>query len=646
MSTIDLAASPSDLRALAEQSNAWPFEQAKKIVTRLKKKPKDEVLFETGYGPSGLPHIGTFGEVARTTMVRHAFRVLTEDKIKTRLIAFSDDMDGLRKVPDNVPKQEMLSEHLGKPLTRVPDPFNTHRSFGEHNNARLRKFLDAFGFDYEFISSTYYYTSGKFDATLLRVLERIEQVMAVMVPSLREERAATYSPFLPICPRTGVVLYVPIVEHDVEARTVSYDDPETNERITLPVTGGHCKLQWKPDWAMRWVALGIDYEMAGKDLIDSVKLSGEICRVLGGTPPEGFNYELFLDENGQKISKSKGNGLTIDEWLRYASPESLSLFMYRDPRSAKKLHFDVIPRSVDEYQQHLEGYKRQDGKQQLANPVWHIHAGHPPKANIPITYQLLLTLVSSSNAENAETLWGFIGRYRPGVTPQTHPKLDAMVGYAINYYRDFVAPTKKFREPIDSERSALQNLRDALSQLSPQSTAEDIQNVVYEIGRHDPFLDHEKKGKDGRPGVSLEWFNMLYQVLLGQEKGPRFGSFVAVYGLANAVMMIDGKLARASSPKRRKKQVTKPKVKAIPGLSGKKLNMEWDVGALHALYNKDGSWYHKLTDFPGALFDPNGYILFKTRESYENFSGLSFGTTNNVHIPSTIERLPGYVRRR
>ena len=425
------------------------------------------MLFETGYGPSGLPHIGTFGEVARTTMVRHAFRVLTEDKIKTRLIAFSDDMDGLRKVPDNVPNKEMLAQHLGKPLTKVPDPFGTHPSFGAHNNARLRAFLDTFGFDYEFASSTDYYTSGKFDAALLRVLERIDQVMAIMLPSLREERAASYSPFLPICPRTGVVLQVPITAHDVKAGTISYDDPETKERVTLPVTGGHCKLQWKPDWAMRWFALGIDYEMAGKDLIDSVKLSGKICTALGGTPPEGFNYELFLDEKGQKISKSKGNGLTIDEWLRYASPESLSLFMYREPKAAKRLYFDVIPRNVDDYQQFLEGFPRQDAKQQLANPVWHIHAGHPPAADMPVTFQLLLTLVSSSNAENAATLWGFIGRYRPGVTPQTHPKLDAMVGYAINYYRDFVAPTKKFREPTDSERAALQDLRDALSQLPP-----------------------------------------------------------------------------------------------------------------------------------------------------------------------------------
>jgi lysyl-tRNA synthetase, class I len=550
MSTIDLvAATASDLRALAEQSSAWPFEQAKAIVARLKKKPKDEVLFETGYGPSGLPHIGTFGEVARTTMVRHAFRVLTEDKIKTRLIAFSDDMDGLRKVPDNVPNKDLLAQYLGRPLTRVPDPFsNEHPSFGAANNARLRAFLDHFGFDYEFASSTDYYTSGRFDATLLKMLAVYDKVMAIILPTLGPDRRATYSPFLPISKTSGVVLQVPMIRRDVAAGTVTYVDPDSGEEVETPVTGGNVKCQWKADWAMRWVALGVDYEMAGKDLIDSVKLSGQIARALGGTQPEGFNYELFLDEKGQKISKSKGNGLTIEEWLRYASPESLSLFMYREPKAAKRLYFDVIPRHVDEYQQFLEAYQRQDLKQRLSNPVWHIHSGNPPKADMPISFSMLLTLVASSNAENAETLWGFIRQYRPGVTPQTHPKLAALVDYAIHYFRDFVLPEKKFREPTDAERAALLDLRDALSQLPADADAQQIQQVVYEIGRREPFLDKSGKGKtkDGKPGVSLDWFNMLYQVLLGQEKGPRFGSFVAVYGLKNTIDMIDGALARSA----------------------------------------------------------------------------------------------------
>jgi len=549
MTAID--APTASLREVAELSHAWPFEEARKIVARLKRRPKgevDEVIFETGYGPSGLPHIGTFGEVARTSMVRHAFRVLTEDKVKTRLIAFSDDMDGLRKVPDNIPNKELVAQHLGKPLTRVPDPFGTHNSFAEHNNARLRAFLDQFGFDYEFMSSTACYTCGRFDDALLTVLHHFEQVMEVMLPSLREERAQTYSPFLPIDPESGIVLQVPVVEHDAEAGTITYEHPDRGERVTTLVTGGRCKLQWKPDWAMRWVALGVDYEMAGKDLIDSVKLSGEICRTLGGSPPEGFNYELFLDENGQKISKSKGNGLTIEEWLRYASPESLSLFMYREPKAAKRLYFDVIPRHVDEYLQFLDAYPRQAPKEKLGNPVWHIHNGTPPASDNPVPFAMLLSLVTASNAANADTLWGFITRYRPGVTPTTHPRLAALVDYAINYYRDFVAPAKRFRAPSATERAALLDLRDALAQLEAQPPPEAIQEVVYEVGRREPFLDKSGKikTKDGKPGVSLDWFNMLYQVLLGQEKGPRFGSFVAAYGVANTIAMIDGALARSA----------------------------------------------------------------------------------------------------
>jgi lysyl-tRNA synthetase, class I len=534
------------LREVAEQSHAWPFEEARKIVARLKRTPRDEVIFETGYGPSGLPHIGTFGEVARTSMVRHAFRVLTGDTVKTRLIVFSDDMDALRKVPDNIPNREMMARHLGQPVTRVPDPFATHESFAAHNNARLRAFLDQFGFDYEFMSSTACYTSGRFDAALLKVLERFDKVMAIMLPSLREERAQTYSPFLPISPATGAVLQVPVVAHDAKAGTITYEDPDDGGRVTTLVTGGRCKLQWKPDWAMRWLALGVDYEMAGKDLIDSVKLSSEICRALGAAPPEGFNYELFLDENGQKISKSKGNGLTIEEWLRYASPQSLSLFMYREPKAAKRLYFDVIPRHVDEYHQFLEGYERQGARERLSNPVWHIHAGAPPKADNPVPFTMLLSLVTASNAENAETLWGFIGRYRPGVTRETHPHLAALVDYAIHYFRDFVQPAKKFSEPSAAERAALIDLRDALSQLPADAAAPAIQDVVYEVGRREPFLDEKKKAKDGKPGVSLDWFNMLYQVLLGQEKGPRFGSFVAAYGLQNTIDMIDGALARSA----------------------------------------------------------------------------------------------------
>ncbi|MGE0233501.1 MAG: lysine--tRNA ligase, partial [Flavobacteriaceae bacterium] len=456
----------TDLRGLGMESRAWPFEEARKLLDRRSRHASDgPVLFETGYGPSGLPHIGTFGEVARTSMVRHALSVISD--LPTRLICFSDDMDGLRKVPDNVPNREMLGEYLERPLTAVPDPFGKFESFGHHNNAMLRSFLDRFGFEYEFFSATECYRSGRFDAALIRVLECFDEVRDTILPTLGPERRATYSPFLPVCPRTGKVLQVPVIEKDVAAGTITYRDPETGETMTVPVTGGGCKLQWKADWAMRWFALGVDYEMSGKDLIDSVTLSSRICRILGGTPPEGFNYELFLDEQGQKISKSKGNGLTIDEWLRYASPESLSLFMYQAPRKAKRLYFDVIPRNVDDYEQHLAAYAEQAPDRQLANPVWHVHHGHPPAPELPLSFSMLLNLVSASNAHEKSVLWGFIRRYAPDATPESHPRLDALVGYAIAYFEDFVAPAKKFRLATDQERAAILDLAARLGAVEP-----------------------------------------------------------------------------------------------------------------------------------------------------------------------------------
>ncbi|MER8971022.1 MULTISPECIES: lysine--tRNA ligase [unclassified Mesorhizobium] len=541
---------PSDLSpevlAAAAESKAWPFEEAKKIVARYASSGYPEtVLFETGYGPSGLPHIGTFGEVARTSMVRHAFRVLTEDKVKTRLLCFSDDMDGLRKVPDNVPNKDMLRAYLGKPLTRIPDPFsNEYPSFGAANNARLRAFLDRFGFDYEFASSTDYYTSGRFDATLLKMLERFDKVMAIMLPSLRQERALSYSPFLPIHPKTGIVMQVAIDERKLDAGTIVWRDPDTGERFETPVTGGHAKLQWKPDWAMRWAALGVDYEMSGKDLIDSVKLAGQICRALDAPAPEGFNYELFLDENGQKISKSKGNGLTIDEWLTYAPTESLSLYMFQRPRTAKKLYFDVIPKAVDEYYTFLSAYQRQDWKERLGNPVWHMHDGNPPAVDLPVPFSLLLNLVSASNAQNRDVLWGFISRHAPGVTPTTHPELDRLAEYAIRYFDDFVKPAKVYRAADAVEREALTKLSEALAALPADADSEAIQNAALNVARKiERYQDHSKQSPEGGPGVSVAFFQMIYQVLIGQERGPRFGSFAALYGIAETRELIQRALA-------------------------------------------------------------------------------------------------------
>ena len=523
-------ADPLFAAALAD-TKAWPFEEARRLVKRLERLPGGQdktIIFETGYGPSGLPHIGTFGEVARTSMVRHAFEVLTEGKRKTRLVCFSDDMDGLRKVPDNVPNKALLTAALDKPLTAVPDPFGTHESFAHHNNARLKAFLDQFGFEYEFFSATDCYRSGQMDATLLRMLAVYDDVMAIILPTLGAERQATYSPFLPVSPISGKVLQVPMIARNPEKGTVTYIEPSTGEAIETLVTGGRVKCQWKADWAMRWTALGVDYEMAGKDLIESVTLSSRICKALGGVPPEGFNYELFLDEKGQKISKSKGNGLTIDEWLKYASPESLSLYMYQKPKAAKRLYFDVIPRAVDEYLQFLSAYPAQDAKARIDNPVWHIHTGNPPAAELPITFALLLNLVAASNAHDKDVLWGFIRRVAPGATAQEHPLLDHLAGYAVRYYEDFVAPTKTFRKATDVERAALQGLDDLLGRAPADADAGALQDLVFEAGKSNGYAKENLRA----------WFQAIYEVLLGSSQGPRFGSFIELYGIDNTRKLI------------------------------------------------------------------------------------------------------------
>jgi lysyl-tRNA synthetase class 1 len=520
-------------RSLAEAARAWPFEEARKLVARVGDKvpAKGYVLFETGYGPSGLPHIGTFGEVVRTTMVRQAFRRLSD--VPTRLFCFSDDMDGLRKVPDNVPNKEMLAQHLGKPLTSVPDPFsNEYPSFGAANNARLRAFLDSFGFEYEFQSATDWYKSGRFDEMLLAMLRHYDEVQAVMLPTLGEERQQTYSIFLPISPKTGRVLQVPLIKTDPSAGTIVYRD-EDGSLVETPVTGGNVKLQWKADWAGRWFALDVDYEMYGKDLIPSAELSAKIVRILGGRPPEGFNFELFLDEAGKKISKSKGNGLSVEEWLRYAPWESLALYMQQQPRRAKRLYFDVIPRAVDDYLAAAEKLPGEPPAKAVENPAWHIHDGKPvDHHSAGVNFGMLLNLASVAHTENKEVLWQYLRRYVPGTTPQNAPYLDRLLSGAVAYYQDFVKVAKKFRLPVAAEREALKDLADTLRRLPEEATAEDIQNEVYEAGKRH-FAQAELR----------QWFKTLYEVLLGSEQGPRMGAFIKLYGRDNVVRLIERALA-------------------------------------------------------------------------------------------------------
>ncbi|RCL01458.1 MAG: class I [Candidatus Tokpelaia sp. JSC085] len=537
----------SGLFTRAGSARAWPFEEARKIIRRYEQSEYPEiVLFQTGYGPSGLPHIGTFGEVVRTSMVRHAFRVLTEDRFKTRLICFSDDMDGLRKIPENIPNWEMMKDHIGKPLTRVPDPFlKMHSSFGAANNARLCAFLDRFGFEYDFISATDYYTTGQFDEILLKMLAAYDKVMKIVLPTLGQERRATYSPFLPISPVSSKILQVPIIARDEKKGTIIYIEPETGEKIETEVTGGQVKCQWKADWAMRWTALGINYEMAGKDLTESFMLSSKICRLLDGIPPENFSYELFLDEDGRKISKSKGNGLTISEWLTYAPSASLSFYMYQKPKTAKRLYFDVIPRAVDGYYVSLASYGGEGWQERINNPVWHIHHGKPPSIKLPISFTMLLNLVSASNAENKKVLWGFISRYAQDVTPETYPDLDNLVTYAIRYFNNFVKPYKKFRIPDVVERETLAAVYKKLAELECNVDGNTIQNALLDIARRVArYQDHNRLSPKGGPGVSILFFQMMYEVLIGQSRGPRFGSFVALYGLDETKQLITDALNR------------------------------------------------------------------------------------------------------
>ena len=515
----------------AAAAKSWPFQEATRLIKRLERVKKDgPVIFETGYGPSGLPHIGTFQEVARTTMVRRAFELMTGRE--TKLISFSDDMDGLRKVPDNVPNKELLEQHLQMPLTKVPNPFDDDaKSFADHNNGRLRAFLDQFRFDYEFRSATEEYQSGHFDEMLLRMLEKYDDVMNVILPTIGDERKQTYSPFLPISPTTGRVLYVPMLERDPKEGTVVYED-ENGERVKTAVTGGAVKLQWKADWAGRWFALGVDYEMAGEDLTESTKLSSRIVKALGGVPPEGFNYQLFLDEQGKKISKSKGNGISIDEWLTYASPESLALYVFQAPKKAKKLYFDVIPKAVDEYWTFIDKYKDQDGAKALDNPVYHVHEGKPPADTPPVSFAMLLNLVSASGAADAEVLRGFIRKYRPDASDAEFAAAEGMISFAGRYFEDFIKPKKKFRAPDDKERTALTALSARLKEIGDDGSEDDYQTAVFDAGKAQEYENIR------------DWFKGLYEVVFGQSEGPRMGAFTKIFGATEMAKLIDEALAR------------------------------------------------------------------------------------------------------
>ena len=514
---------------LIQSTSSWPFVEVRKLLKDRKEliKKKNKITFQTGYGPSGLPHIGTFGEVARTTMMINALNHIK--KIDHELITFSDDMDGLRKVPDNIPNDEVLKQNLGKPLTSIPDPFKKFNSFGEHNNEMLKTFLKKFNFNFNFQSSTENYKKGKFNHSLMRVLEKYEEIMDIILPTLGDERRKTYCPFLPICTKTGKVLEIPLSSMNKKTGKVVFDN--NGEKIETNILDGNCKLQWKVDWAMRWFTFDVDFEMYGKDLTESAILSNKICRALGKIPPNGFAYELFLDEKGEKISKSKGNGITIDDWLKYASPESLSMYMYQNPKRAKKLYDGVVPKAVDDYLDLINKFKKQKDNEKLINPVWHVHNGNPPSEKIVMSFTMLLNLAGSSNADNKEILWKFINRFHEDIKPQENIILDRLTNYAINYFKDKLEPKKNYKKPDQNEKKALTALVVDLRNIKKDLKPEEIQTLVYSTGKNNGY---EKKLRD--------WFKLIYQVLFGEIDGPRIGYFISYFGLKETIKLIEGKI--------------------------------------------------------------------------------------------------------
>ena len=514
---------------LIQSTSSWPFVEVRKLLKDRKDliNKKKKIIFQTGYGPSGLPHIGTFGEVARTTMMINALKHITETP--TTLITFSDDMDGLRKVPENIPNDKILYESLGKPLSSIPDPFQKYKSFSDHNNTMLKNFLNKFEFNYEFKSSTENYKKGVFNDSLKRVMEKYDLIMETILPTLRQERRKTYCPFLPICPETGKVLEIPMIEMNKEKSIIVFDN--NGKKLEINILNGNSKLQWKVDWAMRWFTFDVDFEMYGKDLIESAILSSKICQTLGKKPPNGFAYELFLDEKGEKISKSKGNGITIDDWLKYASPESLSMYMYQNPKRAKKLYDGVVPKAVDDYLDLIDKFKKQKDNEKLINPVWHVHNGNPPSEKIVMSFTMLLNLAGSSNADNKEILWKFINRFHEDIKPQENIILDRLTNYAINYFKDKLEPKKNYKKPDQNEKKALTALVADLKNVKKDLKPEEIQTLVYSTGKNNGY---EKKLRD--------WFKLIYQVLFGEIDGPRIGYFISYFGLKETIKLIEGKI--------------------------------------------------------------------------------------------------------
>ena len=510
---------------------SWPFKEAEKLCKRFQHPPESPVRFETGFGPSGLPHIGTFAENARTTWVRHAFEFLTG--WPTQLIAFSDDMDGLRKVPLNMPRQDMLANHLGKPLCHIPDPFETSDSYSGTMNTKLRSFLDGYQFDYTFQGSYEAYQRGDFNEGLEIILRNVDAVKSIILPTMSAEKGRDWSPFFPICGKCGKINSTRVTGYDVANNAVGYVCDRQEDRAkgcgyqgTASIFNGHVKVGWKVDWALRWYAYDIAYEMYGKDLIESAKLSGRITRLMGKQPPTGLFCELFLDEDGRKISKSVGKGLTIDSWTMYAPLESLLYYIFQNPKQAKRLFWGIVPKSVDDYLLGLNNYHSLDAQKKPDSPLWHLFnkGAGVPEFKTSINFSLVNNLVSAVGADDRELILEYLKRYDPGIEAH-RAVIEDLVNKAMNYYRDFIVPHKRYRMPTTQEKKMLMRLRDELAAYEGDDEKE-IQTLPFAVAR-----EYSEPPNN--------FFKLFYEVVFGQERGPRFGTFVRLVGKEKAISLLD-----------------------------------------------------------------------------------------------------------
>jgi lysyl-tRNA synthetase class 1 len=526
----------------AAGAELWPREEARRLAERVAAyEPERPVIFQSGFGPSGLPHLGTMAEILRPSFVRKAFHLI-EPARPSRLIVFIDDLDGLRKVPENVPNRESVEQYLGMPVAKIPDPFGCCASFADHMVGLLGGFLAPVEVEYELMRAAEMYSSGRFDEGLKLILEKHEEIIAIIAPTLREENRAGWSPFMPICPKCGQVVERAVTAYHAERASVEFTceksaggRPGCGFSGEQSVLGGMAKVQWKVDWALRWYVLKVDYELYGKDLTDSARLSGQILRVMGGRPPLGFPFEMFLDEEGRKVSKSVGRGVTVEQWTRYAPIEVLKFFLLLNPRRARKLFLEAIPQYVDEYLDAVREYAAASEEQRRESMLeFVIQSTTPRRFNSALSFGLMMNLVAALGSSDSDFIWKYLVRYDASIggEPDTEAMGRRLMQCALNFYRDFIEPTKKLYTPSDAERAQLKTL-DAYLRENQDASAEDIEKKIYDLGRE----NYEKPGKI---------FPLLYRSILGQERGPRLGAFIRLATPARIIELLDATIARTA----------------------------------------------------------------------------------------------------